>query len=131
MTTARERGTNDLNVVAREQIRQWMIGADLTQEDIAAYLRSRGWTSIRQTWVSRYLLGKVGADLNVLAAIADMFGHTIGTMFDLPPHPIEREILSLGRAMTEEACALWIRVGREMTRERRVRRSPKKRGGLR
>jgi transcriptional regulator with XRE-family HTH domain len=82
----------DLNAVARQTIKKWMRATGMTQKELADHL------GVTQAWVSRYLRGRMEADLNRLRDIAEIFDNTIATMLLVPPDPGEREIVTMYRA---------------------------------
>jgi transcriptional regulator with XRE-family HTH domain len=82
----------NLNEVARVTIRRWVEATGVSQQAIAERLGRK------QGWVSRYLRGDFNADLNTLAAFADLFEHTLASLLAVPTDPVEAELLTLYRA---------------------------------
>lgn len=83
--------------LARKRLVSWMDARrDLTQMDVARAIGRD------QTWVSRYKLGKQNADIDDLAALAAVYGHTLNELLDLRSDPDERALLDAFRAMKPE-----------------------------
>mgnify|MGYP001602080786 FL=1 len=59
-----------------------------------------------QGWVSKYKLGQQDADVDELAAMARVFGHTLMELLDLRPDPKERELVEAYRQLRPEARTL-------------------------
>lgn len=96
--------------LARRRVIAWMdANPKVTQTTIA---RAVG---VTQAWVSRYRSGFQDADVDQLAAIADVFGHTLNELFDLRPDPKERELLDAYRAIEASRRPLAIEVVRAMS----------------
>jgi transcriptional regulator with XRE-family HTH domain len=90
-----------LEDLARERIIAWLAANPaITQAKLAAAV------GMSQTWVSQYKSGDQGADLDQLAAMAHVFGHTINELLDLRPDPKERELIEAYRQLRPEARAL-------------------------
>lgn len=89
---------NRLSDLARRRIVTWMdANPKVTQTTLA---RAVG---VTQAWVSRYKSGFQDADVDQLAAMAEVFGHTLMELFDLRPEPSERELLDSYRAIPAES----------------------------
>jgi transcriptional regulator with XRE-family HTH domain len=87
--------------LARQRMAAWMeANPKITQTMIA---RDVG---VTQGWVSRYKSGEQEADLDQLAAMARVFGHTLNELLDLRPDPKERELIEAYRQLRPEARAL-------------------------
>ena len=72
----------------------------ITQGNVAQAL------GLSQAWVSRYKSGEQEADVDQLAVMARVFGHTIMELLDLRPDPKERELIEAYRALRPEARRL-------------------------
>lgn len=92
-----------LGDVARQRIVSWMsANPQITQTAIA---RAVG---VSQAWVSQYKSGDQDADVDQLAAIARVYGHTLMELFDLRPDPKERSLVEAYRKLRPETRALAI-----------------------
>lgn len=110
-----------LGELARRRIVAWMdANPKITQTTVA---RAVGLT---QAWVSRYRSGDQDADVDQLAAMAEVFGHTINELLDLRPDPKERELLDAFRALRPEARALAIEMLKAMIPQPTVRARSRK-----
>jgi transcriptional regulator with XRE-family HTH domain len=67
-----------------------------------------------QTWVSQYKSGDQDADIDQLAAMARVFGHTLTELVDLRPDPKERELVEAYRQLRPEARTLAVQMLRAM-----------------
>jgi transcriptional regulator with XRE-family HTH domain len=94
-----------LQDLARKRLIQWMDASPkITQTEIGRAIGHN------QAWVSKYRLGTMDADIDDLAAMAHVFGHTLTELFDLRPDPRERALLDAFRALTPEKRELSIRM---------------------
>lgn len=97
------KGLGDL---ARQRIVAWM-GANrgrITQMEVAKEV------GVSQSWVSQYQSGDVDADIDQLAAMARVFGHTLMELLDLRPDPKEQKLIDAYRKMRAEARPLAIQM---------------------
>lgn len=85
-----------LQDLARARLVQWM-DADpkKTQTDIGRAIGHN------QAWVSKFRLGAMDADIDDLAGMARVFGHTLAELLDLRPDPKEADLLEAYRTMPE------------------------------
>ena len=107
-----------LQQTARIQIRRWIASTGITQTLLGERIHRN------QAWMSRYLGGDIDADVDTLQQIAEVFGHTLAQLLDIPTDPHEAQLLAEYRALRPEARVLVIRMLGEMTRSR----SPRGRG---
>jgi transcriptional regulator with XRE-family HTH domain len=87
--------------LARQRIVSWMAANPKITQTIVA----QG-VGVTQSWVSQYKSGDVDADIDQLAAMARVFGHTLNELLDLRPDPKERELIEAYRQLRPEARAL-------------------------
>lgn len=108
-----------LGELARQRIVTWMAANPrITQTMIA---RDVG---VSQAWVSQYKSGDQDADLDQLAALARVFGHTLTELLDLRPDPNEQKLVAAYRALPPAKRQLAIDALEAMIPEpRKVRRS--------
>ena len=79
---------------ARARVAAWLAARhDITQDTIAAAL------GVSQGHISRYLRGPMRLRLDDLDRVARVFGHTICDLLDVPPDPLDAELLELTRAL--------------------------------
>lgn len=91
--------------LARQRIVAWMAAnRSLTQQDVAREV------GVSQSWVSQYKSGDVDADIDQLAAMARVFGHTLMELLDLRPDPKERALLETFRQLRPEARTLAVQM---------------------
>lgn len=76
---------------------------------------------VSQSWVSLYKSGDVEADIDQLAAMASVYGHTLMELLDLRPNPKEQALIDAYRALRPEARALAIQMLQSMTPPAAVR----------
>jgi transcriptional regulator with XRE-family HTH domain len=93
-----------LDEIARARVREWLTATGTTQTALGERI---GRT---QAWTSRYLLGEFDADLTTLQKIADVFGHSIAALLDVPSDPAEAIFLNYFRAVDAEKRALVLRL---------------------
>jgi transcriptional regulator with XRE-family HTH domain len=106
-----------LDALARQQIRQWLQSTGITQVNLAEQIGRN------QAWMSRYLAGDFDADLETLRKIAQVFGHNLATLFNIPLlNPDETELLELYRALGAESRKIAKSLLRDWTRPRGPRR---------
>jgi transcriptional regulator with XRE-family HTH domain len=108
-----------LDQIARERIRTWIQSTGVTQTALAPLIRKE------QAWISRYLSGELGADLETLAAFGRVFGHSLTALFDAPADPGEARVIALYRALPETSRPLLIQLLEDWTRQKRGRRNRK------
>jgi len=90
-----------LQHVARTRIQAWLTTMGVTQQAICHRV------GVTQPWLSRYLHGKVDADVDTLAKLADAFGHSIAALFTVPgDHPDEQRLIERYRALSPKARAI-------------------------
>ena len=95
--------------LARERLTQWMdANPSITQATVG---RAVGHN---QTWVSRFRQGAQDADIDELASMARVFGHTLMELLDLRPDPKERELIEAYRQLRPEARQLAIQMLKTM-----------------
>ena len=82
-----------LNAVARRRIKSWIAATGITQVTLADRINKN------QAWMSRYLSGDFDADLDTLAAVAGVFGHSIGALLDAAADPQEQNVIDAYRAL--------------------------------
>lgn len=94
-----------LEALARRRILLWLeANPRITQAKLAAAV------GVSQTWVSQYKSGDQGADIDQLAAMAQVFGHTLMELLDLRPDPKERELIEAYRQLRPEARTLAVQL---------------------
>jgi transcriptional regulator with XRE-family HTH domain len=94
-----------LGDLARARIVAWMeTSPTVTQTTVAKAV------GVTQAWVSRYKAGFQDADCDQLAAMANVFGHTLNELFDLRPDPKERALIEAFRSLSPENRDLAIRM---------------------
>jgi transcriptional regulator with XRE-family HTH domain len=97
---------------ARAQIRRWIHSTGITQTALGERIKRN------QAWMSRYLGGDIDADLDTLQQIAEVFGHNLTQMLDVPTDPDEAALIAAYRALRAEARPAALRVMQEMARGR-------------
>jgi transcriptional regulator with XRE-family HTH domain len=101
------RGLADM---ARQRLASWMAAnPKITQTQVAHAV------GVTQGWVSRYRSGEQDADLDQLAAMARVFGHTLTELLDLRPDPKEQELIDAYRRLRPEARPLAVQVLQTMS----------------
>ena len=91
--------------LARQRLTQWMeANPKITQ---VALGRAVGH---HQVWVSRFKLGQQDADIDELAAMAAVYGHTVQELIDLRPNPKEQALLDAFRSLRPEARDLAVKM---------------------
>lgn len=96
---------NRLGELARRRIVSWMDARpQVTQTTVAKAV------GVTQAWVSRYRSGFQDADLDQLAAMAEVFGHTLNELLDLRPDPKEQALIEAYRALPTDKRELAIRL---------------------
>lgn len=91
--------------LARRRITAWMeSNRQITQAKVAEAV------GVSQSWVSLYKSSGVEADLDQLAAMAEVFGHTVNELLDLRPDPKEQALVEAFRALPPEKRDLAIRM---------------------
>ena len=106
-----------LDDVARNQIRKWILSTGITQVALAARVGRN------QAWMSRYLGGAFDADLETLQKIAQVFGHTLTSMLEVPKDPEEAAIVSAYRALRPQARVIALHLLQDWSRARGPGRS--------
>ena len=91
-----------LQNLARTRLIQWMDANPITQAEIG---RSIGHN---QAWVSKFRLGAMDADIDDLAGMAAVFGHTLAELLDLRPDPEEQRLLDAFRALPDRKRSLAV-----------------------
>jgi transcriptional regulator with XRE-family HTH domain len=104
---------------ARARIRAWIESTQTTQTDLAARIGRN------QAWMSRYLNGEFGADLETLHRIAQVFGHSLISLLDIPRDPQVESLLDELLALPPDERATLLK----FLRLQRVRRSRSGRSG--
>jgi transcriptional regulator with XRE-family HTH domain len=83
-----------LSDLARQRIVAWMAANPrITQMKLAEAV------GVSQPWISAYKSGDQDADVDQLAAMARVYGHTLMELLDLRPDPKERELIEAFRAL--------------------------------
>lgn len=100
-----------LSDLARRRIVGWMEARHPKVTQIAM-ARAVG---VSQSWVSYYLSGSQDADVDQLAAMAHVFGHTLFELFDLRPDPGERDLVEAYRKLRPEARTLAVALLQQMS----------------
>ena len=96
--------------VARKRLVSWMdANRKITQAEIAREV------GVSQSWVSLYKSGDQDADVDQLAAMARVFGHTLMELLDLRPDPKEADLIEAYRRLRPEARALAVQMLQAMT----------------
>jgi transcriptional regulator with XRE-family HTH domain len=108
-----------LDQIARERIRTWIQSMGVKQTTLAPLIGKP------QAWISRYLSGELGADLDTLAAFGRVFGHSLTALLDAPADPDEARVIALYRALPEAPRPLLIQLLEDWTRQKRGRRNRK------
>jgi transcriptional regulator with XRE-family HTH domain len=99
-----------LSEMARQRLASWMAAnPKITQTTIAQAV------GVTQAWVSRYKSGEQDADLDQLAAMARVFGHTLTELLDLRPDPKEQELIDAYRRLRVEARPLAVQMLQAMS----------------
>lgn len=112
---------NRFNDVARRRIVSWLdANPKVTQTTVAKAV------GVTQAWVSRYRSGFQDADVDQLAAMAEIFGHTLNELFDLRPDPKERALVEAYRALLPEKRELALRVVEGMVMQPAASRAHRK-----
>ena len=112
-----------LQDLARARLVQWM-DADpkKTQAEIGRAIGHN------QAWVSKYRLGAMDADIDDLAGMAAVFGHTLNELLDLRPDPQEQRLLDAFRSLADRKRSLAVQTLEMMLPDPpQTRRSPGKR----
>lgn len=91
----------------RRTIGRWMAARGVTKTALGAA------ADRNQPWVTRYLDGEFGADVETLAKIAAFFGEPVSALFDAQPDPEVDELLQRFRATTRPRRALVLELLRE------------------
>jgi len=99
-----------LQQIARAQIKRWIGSTGITQTALGERIRRN------QAWMSRYLGGDIDADLDTLDQIANVFGHRLTQLLDVPTDPEEAALIAAYRALRAEVRPLALRILQEMTR---------------
>ena len=81
-----------LDELARQRVRAWIAATGVSQSELAQRIGKN------QVWLSRYLRGLYGADLQTLQTIARVFGHSVTALLDLPADPLEAKLIEHYRA---------------------------------
>jgi transcriptional regulator with XRE-family HTH domain len=97
---------------ARNQIRHWIRSTGITQTALAERIKRN------QAWMSRYLAGDIDADVDTLQQMAEVFGHNLTQMLDVPTDPEEAALITAYRALRPDARLPALRVVQEMARGR-------------
>jgi transcriptional regulator with XRE-family HTH domain len=82
---------------ARERIKRWIQTTGMTQLELAERIGRN------QEWVSRYLSGKINADMQTLDQMAVVFGHHLIALLDLPKDPDDARLIELFRSLPPAA----------------------------
>jgi transcriptional regulator with XRE-family HTH domain len=106
-----------LDELARSQIRKWIHSTGITQTALAERVGRN------QAWMSRYLGGAFDADLETLQKIAQVFGHSLTSVLDVPKDPEEAALVTAYRALRPEARALALSLLQDWSRARSRGRS--------
>jgi len=112
------RPTESLEAVARRRLQTWIDATGITQTTLAIRIGKN------QAWMSRYLAGDAGADIDTLAALAHVFGHSVSALIDTAVDPQDQLILDLYHALPEDGRPVAEAVLRLMTQKPRARRRP-------
>lgn len=102
-----------LDAQARARINAWIASHTITQEKLGQMIGRN------QAWMSRYLSGKIEADLTTLEKIAQAFGHEISALLTTSSNPEERQVIEAYRALSVEDRAFALRVLQKFSRPRR------------
>ncbi len=102
-----------LQELARTQIKQWISSTGITQTDLASRMNRN------QAWMSRYLSGDIDADLDTLHQMAQVFGHTIASLVNMPTDPEEAALIKAYRGLRPETRPLILQILQEFGRPRR------------
>ena len=102
-----------LDQIARERIRSWIQAREVKQTTLAPLIGKP------QAWISRYLSGELGADLETLAAFARVFGHSLTALFDAPADPGEARVIDLYRRLPEPSRQLLVKLLDDWTHAKR------------
>ena len=78
---------------ARTRIKHWLHSTNMTQTQLGEQI------SRNQEWMSRYLSGKINADLATLEQMAGVFGHSLSALLDLPRDPQHARLIDLYDAL--------------------------------
>lgn len=109
-----------LDEVVRQKIRSWVQSTGVTQAALAQHIGRD------QVWMSRYLAGKVGADLETVARIVRAFGHPLTAVLDMPGDPNEARLIELFRGFSPELRAQMLQLFQGIHRQARSRRGPRR-----
>jgi len=108
-----------LQQLARNRIRYWLQSTEITQRDLCESIGQS------QSWLSRYLHGKLDADVDILAKMAAAFGHSICALLTSPVDPAEAKLIEQYRAMPASSRTLLSAVLADWSRPHRVDRTRK------
>lgn len=93
-----------LDQIARARIREWLTATGTTQTTLGERIGKT------QAWMSRYLAGEFDADLTTLQKMAEVFGHSIAALLDVPSDPQEATLVNYFRAVDDEKRAIALRL---------------------
>lgn len=106
-----------LDDIARSQIKKWILATGITQVALAERVGRN------QAWMSRYLGGAFDADLETLQKIAQVFGHSLTSMLEVPKDPEEAALVTAWRALRPAARVIALNLLQDWSRGRARGRS--------
>lgn len=109
-----------LQSLARSRLRMWLQSDGRSQTNVAASIGRN------QEWVSRFLTGKLDADVDTLQQLAAIFGHSLASLLQVAVDPDEAKLIDAFRALSGPARVTAIEVVRAM-----AGRPPQRRGRAR
>lgn len=110
-----------LDHLARTRIKAWIASTGVTQTDLAERIGRN------QSWMNRYLRGDFDADLSTLQKIAEVFGHPLTALLDLPDKdPIEAKVLEAFRSLSPRGRQALLSVLEDWCRARRSPRQSRR-----
>lgn len=109
-----------LDEIVRQKIKAWVLSTGVTQTALAQHIGRD------QVWMSRYLAGKVGADLETVARLVRAFGHPLSAVLDSPSDPNEARLVELFRGFSPELRTQLLQLFQSIARQARARRGPRR-----
>jgi transcriptional regulator with XRE-family HTH domain len=111
-----------LDEVVRLKILSWVRDSKVTQATLAAHIGRD------QVWMSRYLRGAVGADLETIRRMVQAFGHNLSAVLESPPNPNEGRLLEMYRSFSPELRAQLLEMFQaiQLQTRGRIQRGPRR-----
>jgi len=108
-----------LQQTARNRIRLWLSTTETTQQEFCERIGQN------QSWLSRFLHGKLDADVDMLQKMATAFGHSICALLSSPTDPEEARLIDRYRALPERSREVAMQLLEEWSKPHRVVRTRK------